>query len=166
MAFEDVEKIVFRGDPSDVWLKSIEEDDIVEYLGRRPPAEFHPDVIPLICRFPFQQRENQLFVCQRFLKLLLYSEKFLCSHRDRTDVLVFVAGFMEASGYTAALGQLICHRQLVWHQVWSRRRCLTLTGSWLHCRESLPLATDPERRWARRTLDPRHCSLECWGDIL
>jgi hypothetical protein len=112
MAFEDVEKIVFRGDPSDVWLKSIEEDDIVEYLGRRPPAEFHPDVIPLICRFPFQQRENQLFVCQRFLKLLLYSEKFLCSHRDRTDVLVFVAGFMEASGYTAALGQLIFHRNL------------------------------------------------------
>ena len=33
MAFQDVESIVLRGDPSDVWLDSIVEEDIVEYLG-------------------------------------------------------------------------------------------------------------------------------------
>ncbi len=116
MAFQDVESIVLRGDPSDVWLDSIVEEDIVEYLGRRQPTQYHPDAIPLICRFPFRDRENALFVCQRFLKLLVYSEKYFGNHPDRTDVLVFIAGFMEGHGYTPALNQLIFQRNLLLKQ--------------------------------------------------
>ena len=110
MAFEDIESIVFRGDPSHVWLDAITEDDIVEYLGRKQPSDYHPDVIPLICRYPFKNEENIQFVCQRFFKLMLYSEKYLCDYENRTEVLVFIAGFLEAAGYTPALNQLIFHR--------------------------------------------------------
>ncbi len=116
MAFQDVERIVLRGDPSDVWLDSLTEEDIVEYVGRRQPTEYHPDAIPLICRFPFGDRENALFVCQRFLKLLVYSEKYFGNHPERTDVLLFIAGFMEGHGYTPALNQLIFQRNLMLKQ--------------------------------------------------
>lgn len=116
MAFQDVENIVFQGEPSYVWLEVLEEDDIVEYLGRKPPTDYHPDVIPLICRYPFANKDNMTFVCERFLKLLVYSEKYLYCYKDRTDVIIFIAGFIEAAGYTEAVNQLVFHRNLLLKQ--------------------------------------------------
>ena len=116
MAYDDIEKIVFRGDPGYSWLEQVEEHDIIEYLGRTKPTEYHPDVIPLICRYPFADEDNIGFVCQQFLKLFIYSEKYLYQYKDRTDVLVFVAGFFEAAAYTPAVNQLIYHRNLLLKQ--------------------------------------------------
>jgi len=116
VAYQDVENIVLRGDPSHVWLNSIEEMDIVEYLGRKQPTQYHPDVIPLICRYPFTDEDNMIFVCQRFLQLLVYSESYLYCYKDRTDIFIFIAGFLESAGYTPAINQLVFHRNLLLKQ--------------------------------------------------
>lgn len=116
MAYEDVEKLVFHGEPSYIWLERIDELDIVEYMGRKQPSEYHPDVIPLICRFPFVETDNIDFVCQQFLKLLVNSDKYLHHYQNRVDVLVFIAGFFEAAGYVGAVSQLIFHRNLLLKQ--------------------------------------------------
>ena len=116
MAYADVENLVFHGEPSYVWLERIDELDIVEYMGRKQPTEYHPDVIPLICRFPFVEDDNIDFVCQQFLKLLVNSEKYLHQYKDRVDVLLFIAGFFEAAGYVGAVSQLIFHRNLLLKQ--------------------------------------------------
>ncbi|MEE4378778.1 MAG: hypothetical protein V2J55_14895 [Candidatus Competibacteraceae bacterium] len=116
MAYQDVENIVLRGDPSHIWLNSIEEMDIVEYLGRKQPTQYHPDVIPLICRYPFADEDNITFVCQRFLQLLVYSESYLYCYKDRIDIFIFIAGFMESAGYTPAINQLVFHRNLLLKQ--------------------------------------------------
>ena len=127
MAYEDIEKIVFRGDPGYAWLEQVEEHDIVEYLGRTKPTEYHPDVIPLICRYPFADEDNIAFVCQQFLKLLIYSEKYLYRYKDRVDVLIFISGFFEAAGYTPAVNQLIFHRNLLLKQGFDGNSCEVLT---------------------------------------
>jgi hypothetical protein len=116
VAYQDVENIVLRGDPSHIWLNSIEEMDIVEYLGRKQPTQYHPDVIPLICRYPFADEDNITFVCQRFLQLLVYSESYLYCYKDRIDIFIFIAGFMESAGYTPAINQLVFHRNLLLKQ--------------------------------------------------
>jgi hypothetical protein len=116
VAYQDVENIVLRGDPSHVWLNSIEEVDIVEYMGRKQPTQYHPDVIPLICRYPFTDEDNMTFVCQRFLQLLVYSESYLYRYKDRTDIFIFIAGFLESAGYTPAINQLVFHRNLLLKQ--------------------------------------------------
>lgn len=116
MAYQDVENLVFRGEPSYVWLEQIDEADIVEYLGRKSPTEYHPDVIPLICRFPFAEDEHIGFACQQFLRLLVLFDRYLYDYRNRVDVLAFMAGFFEAAGYTQALSQLIFHRNLLLKQ--------------------------------------------------
>ncbi len=119
MAYQDVEDLVFRGEPSHVWLETVSEEDIIEYLGIKKPFEYHPDVIPLICRFPFTDEEHVIFVCQRFLKLLVQFDKYLYRYKDRIDVLLFMAGFLEASGFTPAVSQLVFHRNLLLKQGFS-----------------------------------------------
>lgn len=119
MAYEDVELLVFQGEPSYVWLEQVTEADIVEYLGRRQPTEYHPDVIPLICRFPFSEPEHVEFVCQRFHKLLIHSDKYLYQYRERIDILVFIAGFLEAAGFAAGVEQLVFHRNLLLKQAFA-----------------------------------------------
>lgn len=116
MAYRDVEELLFRGEPSFVWLERISEDDIVQYVGIKPPTEYHPDVIPLICRYPFRSEENVEFLCQRFLKLLVYFDRYLYAFKDRSDVLAFIGGFFEAAGYTPAIPQLVFHRNLLLKQ--------------------------------------------------
>ncbi|MCP5425987.1 MAG: hypothetical protein H6970_13115 [Gammaproteobacteria bacterium] len=116
MAYQDVETLVLNGESSDVWLTRVEPMDIVEYLGRTEPTHYHPDVIPLICRYPFEDEEIITFVCERFVKLMIYSEKYLYQYKDRTDSLIFIAGFLEAAAYTPAVSQLIFHRNLLLKQ--------------------------------------------------
>lgn len=127
MAYQDVENIVLRGDPSHVWLNSVEEVDIVEYMGRTQPTQYHPDVIPLICRYPFADEDNMVFVCQRFLQLLVYSESYLYRYKDRTDIFIFIAGFLESAGYTPAINQLVFHRNLLLKQGFSNTSGEVLT---------------------------------------
>ncbi|MGF1526008.1 MAG: hypothetical protein ACFCBW_04350 [Candidatus Competibacterales bacterium] len=127
MSYHAVEALVFSGEPSFVWLDSVSEEDIVQYLGIKPPTTYHPDVIPLICRYPFQDEENVLFACQRFLKLFIYFDQYLYEYRERTDVLAFIAGFFEAAGFVPAINQLVFQRNWLLKQGMPPQSCEVLS---------------------------------------